>query len=290
MIRITINKKRYKGVYRWDDITLQQFCELAAIPIPESYEAFILVEGKGFDSSIKESLNTYIESIAKITETDLTEVFPVYYKEVIKCLTNIPHPIIEKMLPDQVTDLYDYYFKPFVLSLIYHIPVIHFMGQIKQYTPDECNSFRVGLRKFYLPEIVKVNDQDIALKNEPVISYIEASDVFRGLKITRDDVKRLAFFMALYCRRKGEQYDEKLVLKRQELFMQVPMSVVWQVFFYTLRRMTELKQIIQLFGSLPKPIREVVHRAQVYKSMVAGDSFMNVPDTGDLEQSNKLNE
>ena len=140
MLTITINKKRFKAVYNWDDITLQKFIEMASIPIPESYEAFIRADG----SFSKDKISEYIENITKVTDDDLNNIFPEYYKKVIICLSNVPQKTIDTLTTEQVTDIYDRCFKPFVLSLIYHIPYWYLKGQICEYTPDEEKSFRIG--------------------------------------------------------------------------------------------------------------------------------------------------
>ena len=263
MIRITINgKKKYKGIYSWNDLTLAKFCDLAAIPMPEGYEAYILADGKYTIENIQE----YIDAVAEITEKQLNEDFPIYYRRVIEVLTNIPYKEIALMSTQQVNDLYEIYFKPFVASLLYHSPVIHFMGQIKAYEPEKIKSFRLGFNRFYLPETVNIMGQDVPLAKEPIITYTEASDIFRGMKISRDDVKNLALFMSIYCRKKGEEYDERKALERQELMMKARMNVVWSVFFYTVRRLPDFTASFQLFGNLPKHLEEVVHQARAFKS------------------------
>ena len=249
MIQITIGRRKYKGVYSWEDITLKQFCDLAAIKMPEGYESYILADGK---FSV-ENINAYLEAVSNITEKQIKEDFPKYYRQVILCLSNIKR--IDLLTDDQVNDLYEYYFKPFVVSLLYHVPVIHFMGQIKEYEPIPVEYVRIGLNKYRLPEILNITGLEIPLANEPIITYSEASDIFRGMKVSKDDVKRLALFMSIYCRKKGEKYSEAKALERQNEFMKAPMSVVWYVFFYTLRRVPESSMIIQLFGRLPKQIR-----------------------------------
>ena len=266
MIRIRIGRGKFKGVYRWEDITLQRFCDLAAIPMPEGYGAYILADGK---FSV-ENIDQYIESVSKITDKQIKEDFPAYYRSVVKCLTNIPDKILIEIDNEKIGDLYEYYFKPFVVSLLYHTPVIHFMGQITQYEPPQIKVFRKGLSFYYLPQTVHIMDQDIPLANEPIITYTEASDIFQGMKISKDDVKRLALFMAIYCRKLGERYNEKNVLKRQGLFMKAPMSVVWSVFFYTIRRLPDSSLIILLFGRLPRQLQEIVSQVRDYKSMAVG--------------------
>jgi len=266
MVIIRINKKKYKGIYRWEEMTLQKFCDLAVIPMPEGYETYILADGK---FSV-DNIDQYIEAVSNITPEQLNVAFPAYYRKVIACLSNIPEKIIRNSPDDKINDLYEYYFKPFTISLLYHTPVIHFMGQIKHYEPAKIKKIRIGLRTFRLPETVNILDQDIPLAKEPIITFTEASDIFTGMKITKDDVKRLALFMSIYCRKKGEKYDERKALERQELFMKAPMSVVWSVFFYTVRRLPDSTMIILLFGKLPKAIREVVHQVQAYKNLAVG--------------------
>jgi len=267
MISITIGRRKYKGVYRWDDITLERFCRLAAIPMPDGYESYIIADGK-FST---ETLDEYVQEVSKITDKQLTEDFPLYYRQVIECLTDIPYRKIMLLDRDRVNDMYEYYFKPFVTSLVYHAPVIHFMGEVRAYEPEVFKSFRIGLETFRLPESVKVMDQVVTMAVEPIISYTEASDIFRGMKVSRNDVRRLGLFMAIYCRKKGEVYNEDRVTERQELMMRCRMSVVWSVFFYTVRRLPGSLVITQLFGRLPKSIREVRDQARIYQGMVAAD-------------------
>lgn len=268
MIRIKIGKRTFSGVYHWDDMSLDRFCRLAALKMPPQYEAFILADGK-YDHDSQESVDYFIDVVSKLTDREINEDFPNYYTEVVQVLTNIPGRIISRLDKEKVIDLYDYYFKPFVLSLIYHTPVIHFMGQIKEYEPPDMGHIRIGWNRFLLPAMVTIMDQEIPLAKEPIISYTEASDIFRGMKVSKDDIRRLALFMAIYCRKRGETYDEARVLKRQHLFMKAPMSAVWSVFFYTSRRMPDALMTIQLYGGLPRRIREVADQVRDYRNTEA---------------------
>ena len=265
MIIIRVNKKKYKGVYGWDDISLKLFSELAMIEMPPKYEAFILAHGN-IEAEKKESIDNFIKAASEITDKELNEIFPGYYRKVIRCLTNIPDDILSSASGEDITGLYDKYFKPFILSLIYHVPVDSLFGKIVEYIPPYPGSFRVGNSRFYLPQTVRIMDQDIPLADEPVISYTEAGDIFRNMRISNDDVKRLALFMAIYCRKRGEKYDEKTVLKRSDLFMATKMSIVWSVFFYTVRRMHDAVLIIRLFGELPRPIGEIVSQLRTCRN------------------------
>lgn len=269
MIRLKIGKKRFKGIYRWDEMTLAKFSELAALPMPEGYESFITAYGK-FDEKDKASKDHYIKTVLSLTDKQINEEFPDYYRKVIACLSDAPLSLLKQVSSDLIEDNYLNYFQPFVLSLMYHKPVINFMGSIKDYEPEQMDSVRIGLERFYFPKVVRIMDQDIPLADEPILSYSEASDIFKDMKVSRNDVHRLALFMAIYCRKRGEEYSEASVLKRQELFMQAPMSVVWSVFFYTVRRLPGYTMTTLLFGGLPKAIHETVNQVRIYQSMEAG--------------------
>jgi len=261
MIRITIGKKKYKGVYSWNDITLERFSQLASIPMPEGYEAFIRADGK---FSI-ENLDQWLDEVSKLTDKQLKEDFPEYYRQVVNCLTNIPAKTIRTMTDEQIGEVYEYYFKPFVLSIIYHTPVMYFLGQFTDYTPESIKKFRIGLHWYHVPKSLVYQGQEFPLADESIMTYSDASDIFRDMKMSQGDVNRLALFMAIYCRRKGEEYNDRIALERHEKFKKLPMSVVWSVFFYTLRRLHFSMIIIKLFGDLPHQITETVQRSLILR-------------------------
>jgi hypothetical protein len=264
MIKIKVGRKYYKGIYNWEDITLQKFCDLAAIPMPAGYEDYIQADGK-FTS---DTFDQYIDVVSKITDEQINEDFPLYYRKVVECLTNIPINKINQLTNDQIEHIYNCYLRSFVLTLIYHAPVMLYMAQIKHYEPDYIRSFKIGSQRYYLPEVVNIMGQDVPLAREPIITYSEASDIFRGMKVSKEDVKRLALFMSIYCRKKGEKYNEQTALEREPIMMQVPMSIVWSVFFYTIQLLPNYTHSIQLFGRLQRSIREARDQVRDYKSMV----------------------
>lgn len=266
MIAITLNNKKYKAVYNWKDLTLGRYCQLASIPFPEGYEAFVMADAKFNVDNIDE----YINEVLKVTDENIAK-FPAYYRKVIGVLTNIPDKV---EIPEaEIISTYDYLFKPFVLSLLYYRPVMHFMGTIQNYEPERITKLRIGRHCFRLPQSIRVMDQDIPLFHEPIITYSEAMDVIGGTRITRNEVKRLSMFMAIYCRKWWEgKYNEKHRMKRDRLFMKAPMSAVWAVFFYTVRRLPDCRLITRLFGALPKPASEVVQAARTYRDLVTEGS------------------
>jgi hypothetical protein len=261
MIKITIGNKHYSGVYSWEDITLYKFSQLSDIPMPEAYKAYILADGK-YDHDKQETVNNYLKVVTSMTDKQLKEEFPAYHRKVCKILSDVPDDLLSD---DLVERLYMLYFKPFVFTLVYHCPVIHFAGKLIDYRPEDITSFKVKGERYYLPESVQIMDITVPLKNETISAYLDASDVFREMELT-SRVKKLALFMAIYCRKKYEVYDERLTLERQDLFMTLPMSTIWAVFFCIARRLPSFSINTLLFGDLPKSLTEIVLEARTLKN------------------------
>ena len=278
MITIKIGKKKHRIIYSWELMTLQDFCNLASIPIPSGYESFIKADG----SFTPETIDKYIEDMAAITDEQMNVEFPAYYRKVITCLTDIPEST--PLTKEQIDNIY-FYIKPFVVALIYHVPVVNFYGSLKEYSPDRLkNSFEIAGETYYLPESVQILDELIPLAKEQMITYCEAGDLFKGMRISREDVNRLALFMSIYCRKKGEEYTEALALERKDLMLQAPMSIVWAVFFCIVTRLKGSTETIRLFGKYPRTMEENVSEARAYKSMAAGGLSMNAQDTAVMER------
>jgi hypothetical protein len=264
MITITRNKQKYTGPYNWSEISLRKFIELASIPMPEGFEELILADGR-YDIERQDTVESYVKIITELTDKQLDETFPEYYKKVALCLSDVPEMI---MTIDLARELYQMYFMPFVVSLTYNAPVISFMGGLKEYTPDRVESFELQGQKFYLPKTITISGQSVPLAKEPIVSYSEAGDLFRDTKLVKN-ISKIPLFMAIYCRKKDEEYNEELVLQRQEMFMDAPMSVVWDVFFCTIKQLPSYTRCILLFGTLPIGVKEQRERVRALRSMDA---------------------
>jgi hypothetical protein len=263
MITINIQNKRFKGIYSWDDITLSKFMELAAITLPDGYEAYILADGN-YDHERKDSIDQYLAVISSLTDKQLKEDYPAYYKRVCLCLSDVPE---EYLTSELVLSLYDWYFRPFVYSIIYNAPVISIKGKIVDYTPDYIKSIRIGKETFYFPESIEISGQSFPLAKEWIVTYSDALETVKDMKF-RNNLSQLATFMAIYCRKKNEQYDDTKVAERQILFMSAPMSLIWSVFFYIIQRVIYSGILTRLFGELPRSLAADVLVVRTYRNTV----------------------
>jgi len=270
VIRIQIGRNNYKGAYLWSDITLEQYITLAGIPIPAKYQNYVLVNER-FDSNKKETVDQYMDAITEFTEEDLTVTFPEFYKRIIKVLTTIPLEEINRMKEEQITQVYDYHLRPFVLSLIYNTPVISLFGAIKEYEAPMMKRIRIGARIYHFPETVRIQGEEIPLAKEPIITYSEACDLFRESGgFTKQDIASLPLLMAIYCRPKGEAYNEKRSLERQDIFRKARMDQVWSLFFYTSQRLYGSGNFTLLFSAIPKAIKTIARNARTLATSETG--------------------
>jgi len=68
-------------------------------------------------------------------------------------------------------------------------------------------------------------------------AYIESSHLLSVSKeLEGKEFAVIAEHMAIMCRKKNEEYSDKLVKKRKEVFKRLPMNIVWQYSFFLSRQ------------------------------------------------------
>lgn len=241
MLDIKIGNKVYQCYSNWDDLTLGEFIELSKIPIPEKLEA-LWVASAGINGKDKKAEAEYKKASDNITESDLIKAFPFYYGQVMELLTNIPKTVILRIHSNLRVEFFDGYLKQFVLTLIYSTPVDNYDGKIDIYKPEDISSLKIGKEEFLFPKSMHLYNDLIPMSEEKIISFAEAADIDLSLVgLKTEGISKLPVFMGIYCRKEGEEYDEKLALSRQELFKKSKMSEVWALFFYTVQ-LTHISQ------------------------------------------------
>ena len=259
MINAEIHGKVYQVCSEWGDITLGKFIELAEISIPEKLErSWIASAGLNVDGK-KEKKAALKESEAAnnaFTEADLVKFFPAYYGKVLTVLSEVPKKVVTNIHSDLRASFFEDWHKGFALSLIYSSPVTIAGKGVKLYHPEEIADFELEGETYHFPGSLKLYDELIPMANETVISFAEAADIDLAiLDLRSQGVKRFPILMGIYCRKKGETYDEQMALKRAEWFKSAKMDTVWSLFFCIVRlmhisqnsiRMRLLNQVAQI--------------------------------------------
>ena len=185
--------------------------------------------------------------------------------KVIELLTDIPTDIIEYLHGDVRTEMFDSTLRPFVLSLIYSHPIVIKNTEVEMYTPDEVEKFELDGEEYNFPKSLKLYGDIIPMADEKIITFAEAADIDLAIRELRSDgVIRFPLFMGIYCRKEGEEYNEKVALERSELFKKASMSTVWALFFCIDQLTVSLQNYMQKYlRSHVQKIRDQTRKAAV---------------------------
>ncbi len=236
MIELTFDEGKFTGADCWEEITLDQFIRVCEVEIPTRLRNLLIAATALNDEDIKlkqHAEDNYDKLAAEITTRDLIQTFPLYYGELMSILTDVPREIIERIDGTLRAEFFDRYIRYVVLSIFYTQPIKYTANGMVPYVPDKpITEFDLNGTTYYLPKTLKLYDNDIFLADEPVVSFAEASEIEMTYRdLLEKGVSKLPMFMAIYCRPKDEQYDERKVLRREPLMRSVTMDKVWSVFF-----------------------------------------------------------
>jgi hypothetical protein len=246
----------YQAPQDWTEVTLKKFIALCNIEIPEKLRNLWV-------ASASENDEEYNKASDQIKYKELEKEFPTYYGKVMKLLTNIPQSVIDLIHGPTREEFFNKHLRYFIYSSFARYPVFFKDGKTELYDPPYKESFTLNKKVYFLPENLKVYGEEIPMGKEKAITFAEASDIEVALRdMAEGAANRLPMFVAIYCREKGEEYDEEKVMKRADDFLDLPMEEVWRVFFCIFRRLEQFqtftqesskglgKELVEKFGSL----------------------------------------
>jgi len=206
---IEINNKQYH-IKDWDTLTISEAEKLTDIKLPKKLE-------KLYTSGTKEKLEEVQKTITVKNEID----FGSYSGKVLKIMSDIPNELIKYMQYHERNDLYEYYCREKIVSLVVSMPT---------YEPKNIESFEFEGETFLLPKSLKVFDKHIPGHSEKSLTFVEGQALFKAYAETQEK-GNLRMLIAVYCRPEGEEYNEQKAIERAKQFGELPMSVAWEVFF-----------------------------------------------------------
>jgi len=226
MIQVSILDKQYNLLNTWEDITLERFQRLCAVKIPDKYSEYL-------KACFSEKEGIYERALSELSNKDLVKTFPEYFGEVIFTLSDIPKETIDRLHRILRERLYETYLYPFVVSTVAGIP-LQFEGDKLIRSPRENKtSFKFEGDRYIFPKSLVYGSIEVPMYNETILTFSEASDIEVAIsEWGSKGVDSVAQMIAVYCRKEGEQYNPEAVLERIPKFKNLPMTVVWEVFFY----------------------------------------------------------
>ncbi len=199
MILITINSKRRELATEWDDLTIQQAIDLVCIPLPDK--------------------------ITDITDPAQWLNYGVQYaSQAFTLLSGFDRATVDKTQAADIIVYFNHYILKFIVDLHSQTP--------QTYEPTGIKSFKMQGVEYLLPTSLKVESKTLPMYSATAVEFVESSNVMALISdLKTDGIKYLPLMIAIYCRPKGDSFNEKIATERAELFKELPMSVAWELFF-----------------------------------------------------------
>jgi len=243
MIKLKINKKTYKIATTWKDV---------------AFDGFVMFEVNDKINAIYKATPEKREAlILALTEDELHNTLPDFYRQAIKSFSNIPMRVLNKMQWDIVTHIYNTIVEP----LVYDIVTFGFQLHVMKGT----NRFKRRL----LPSDAQYLNEAIPLHKATALQFCEANDI-----ITQKNIKALGLLPIIYTEK---QMNESRILKRFNK-LKCTYDEILNVFFYICTRLTMCAKNTQTY--LNHQVKK-----QKWQELDSKGLFMNYPNQG-LEHMN----
>jgi len=222
MVNFTINNEQYQFPSTWgeislkDSIALHELCKSIPTYLKDKYD---IILGSGSHEIAEEEITKWMEDI-EVSEA--VKEFPIFYGKVIKSLSNVPQELIDYTTIESRTQIFSTYLERFVLDIMYNGVTYQSVG---------ISSFEFKGNEYYLPSERRMNDLVIPMEAMSTVQFCEASDFMAMINKQKEGFKYSAYIVAILCLMKDEKYDEEVIVKRAKEFEELPMDIIWEVFF-----------------------------------------------------------
>ena len=222
MVDFRIDKKKYQFPSTWGDVTikdatrLHQLCKSIPDKLKEKYD---IILSSSNNNQAEDEVRKWIESC---DADDTVKEFPMFYGKVILSLSNVPEDIIDYTTIESRLHIYTRYLEKFVLGAMYNGVGYDHAG---------ITSFDFKGNEYLLPSTKRMGELLIPMESISTVQFCEASDLMAMIGKQNEGFKYSAYIVAILCLTKGEVYDEDKILERSKEFEDLPMDIVWEVFF-----------------------------------------------------------
>lgn len=219
MLHFEVNNELVKLKTNWEEINLLEAINVLKISLtlPESLRA--IYAEKLSEEPDEDKVEKLLSSI---TEEETFKTIPVVYGNLIKALSDISPKTLNQIPSESRRALYAQYIQPIVLGLLF----------APTYEYKSPRFFEFEGVKYFLPNVLKIEDLEVPGIDLTAIEFTEAADLqIAASQMEAGRLENASKIVAILCRPEGEEYDEKVMLQRALSFQKLPMSVVWEVFF-----------------------------------------------------------
>jgi len=178
---------------KWHDITIRQAIECAGVELPDVTDTF-----------------------------DWFQHLPIV-KKYITILTTIKEP--DKIEPSWLVHIFSKYLVKFIIDLKSPSP--------ETYTPLMIEYFSHKGKTYLMPERLDIGVNIILQHGQTTKNFIEASNLMKQFsQMRKDGIKVMPMLVASMVKEERlEEFDEVRINERAKEFEDLPMNIVWEVFF-----------------------------------------------------------
>ena len=201
----------------WSDVTLKQAIDLHKLceEMPAELRAL-------YDAIRSQDKDEITAAAIKLDEKADKNLY-VFYGKVIKLLTDLDDDEIERLAAPARSELYR--LMEWVVFGIGHAP--------RHHNPKGIKYFKHRGVKYYLPKSGKGVGMDVPGVDLSALRFTQSADFFSHMdKLADGAYDKMRYAIAILCLPKREKYDEQRMFDRAEKFEDLPMDVVWEVFFF----------------------------------------------------------
>lgn len=230
MLHFEYGSKRHTCVSNWAEIPLNK-----AVQVMEVINEFPEALKKMYElSGVESRADEYAKLQASLSDRQHYKEIPELYGKIITILSDVTENDIKQWGPIERNAFYIEYIFKFVYGLLV-IPA--------DYVAENITDFEHNGVRYFLPEGREIMGNEKPMANTSALEFAEVADLEIVAKEMQGGKYEVAAnIVAILCRPLGEAYDEAEALERAKEFVNLPMHIIWEVFFYTLRLSTLSRQ------------------------------------------------
>lgn len=219
-------KQTFRLKNNWDELLLEDAINLHQICdryMPKVVKEIYTLYANGQHEKQADRLN---ELLLSVTNEDNTVHLPLFYGHLIKALSDMPEDMVNQLSPAQRATMYETYLTRLISELLF-FPNIEYKG---------ISSFNMDGVDYYLPKTDSAMGVEVPMEDRTALEFSEVADLDLSTRsLTGGRYERAANIISILCRPmvkgKLEKYDQKTCLKRADIFLKLPMPIVFEVFF-----------------------------------------------------------
>ena len=245
MINLSIGGEDYQSYETWDEMPLSKAIEINKIidTMPKNLAKYYKltsenIEVKGKKDKLRDK---ELQQLAeKITDRERMKDFPEFYGKVICALSNIPEDVMNQI---QWRDREKFFKSSYTGSISAESVVYGLLYFPYDYHVTGIKKFTFKGQTDWLPKTKRILGQFKPLAETTAIEFAESSDLeIFSKELAGGKYARMANVISILCRPKVkgliQKYHEATSLKRAAQLKDLPMSIVWEVFFYAIKHIS----------------------------------------------------